>query len=134
MNESERLKEKKEADDRVKARKKELAARPEPAEKVYEITLKLTDEPGLPPPVARTNHVASETSPKTNNAIDLAKSNPEKDPSHSVEAKSAEDSEESIDDKVPSLDIPFEEAKRILIDYIGLVSKQDGWAASADKK
>jgi carboxyl-terminal processing protease len=141
MNEAERLKEKKENDDRAKARKKELASRAEPNEKVYEITLKQTDEPGLPPPVARTNHVAatkaggaglSETKFKpgeliASNTKDAPKSATEKEVTP-AEPKADED-EDSVDDKTPSLDIPLEETKRILVDYIRLMSKQGGLAA-----
>src|SRR5213075_2827667 len=61
LNEAVRLKEKKEIDDRVKARKKELAARPEPPGKIYDITLKLADQTGLPAPTVRTNSPAADT-------------------------------------------------------------------------
>ena len=54
-NEKQRLKEQDEAEARQKARDKERLARPEPPEKVYEMTLKQADQPGLPPPVAKTN-------------------------------------------------------------------------------
>ena len=140
MNEGERLKEKKENDERTKARKKELAARPEPTEKVYEITLKLTEVAGLPAPMSRTNHLADTktsspaggeiTLSAANHATNLAKADPvdEKNP-----AKAEEDSEESIDDKVPTLDIPLEETKRLLVDYIGLSAKQAGLAASVGR-
>ena len=55
LNEKQRLKEQDEAEARQKARDKDRLARPEPPEKVYEITLKQADLPGLPPPVAKTN-------------------------------------------------------------------------------
>ena len=55
LNEKQRLKEQEEAEARQKARDKERLARPEPPEKVYELTLKQADLPGLPPPVAKTN-------------------------------------------------------------------------------
>ena len=57
MNLEERLQEKKENEDRDKARKKELRARPRPNYATYEITLKNAEEPGLPP--AMTNKVAA---------------------------------------------------------------------------
>src|SRR5206468_5875967 len=122
-----------------KARKKELASRPEPNEKVYEITLKQTDEPGLPPPVTRTNHLASakngagQAEPKlkpgeliASTTKDVAKSPPEKEAT-AAEPKT-DDDEDSVDDKIPSLDIPLEETKRILVDYIRLITKQGGLA------
>src|SRR5207247_1768770 len=57
MNEATRWKEKNEADARSKARKKDLASRPEPLGKIYEITLKNVADAGLPAPVAKTNQV-----------------------------------------------------------------------------
>src|SRR4051812_35235036 len=57
LNESVRLKEKQEADERAKARKKEIAARPEPKEKIWDITLKVAGSAGLPDPIAHTNLV-----------------------------------------------------------------------------
>src|SRR5207248_11000363 len=100
-------------------------------------------QPGLPPPVAKTNHVVSftplgspETVSKTNPKL-IAKSdapaNSEKSPAVGL-AKDDEDSDESLDDKVPNLDIPLEEAKRIMSDYVTLASKQDGVAVTAEKK
>ena len=55
LNEQQRLKEQDEAEARQKARDKERLARPEPTEKVYELTLKLAALQGLPPPVTKTN-------------------------------------------------------------------------------
>ncbi len=57
LNEAVRLKEKKDTDDRTKARKKELAARPEPIDKIYEIRLKEVEQPGLPPRWQATNNL-----------------------------------------------------------------------------
>ena len=59
LNEKERLKEKEESEARQKARDKERLARKESNEKVYELSLRQSDEPGLPPPVAKTNVLAS---------------------------------------------------------------------------
>ena len=61
LNEKQRLKEQDEAEARQKARDKERLARPEPPEKVYEMTLKQADQPGLPPPVAKTNAALAKT-------------------------------------------------------------------------
>jgi len=55
LNEKQRRKEKEQADARDKERHKERLARAVPDEKVYELTLKLADQPGLPPPVSKTN-------------------------------------------------------------------------------
>jgi len=152
MNEAERRKEKKDNDDRAKARKKDLASRPEPKEKVYEITLKLTDEPGLPPAVTHTNRLtSSETNLPPGDALKKASAaslvkGEDKSPvpgeavaqaekSLATETvKTDDDSDESIDDKVPALDVTLEEAKKILADYINLASKQPGLAVTGDGK
>ncbi|MBN2508357.1 MAG: carboxy terminal-processing peptidase [Verrucomicrobia bacterium] len=63
MNEATRLKEKNEAEDRAKKRKKELAARPQPTGQVYEITLKNAHLPGLPPPVTPTKTASTSSIP-----------------------------------------------------------------------
>jgi len=105
LNEEERLKEKRETEAREQARKKELRARPESKEKIYDLTLKLVDQPGLPPPVAKTNEVASaETKVKP--------------------AVADEDADERVDDPAPIVDITLEEAKRILVDLINLSSHE----------
>jgi carboxyl-terminal processing protease len=55
LNEATRLREKQEADDRAKARKRDVALRPEPADAIHEIWLKHADQPGLPPRWYQTN-------------------------------------------------------------------------------
>jgi carboxyl-terminal processing protease len=112
LNENLRLKEKREADERAKTRKKELVARPEPPGKIYEITLKLADEPGLPPPLVKTNNVKS-TLTSTNNPVQAAAEQPNLDPTDPVE-----ESGEAGDDKTPSVDIVLDEARRILLDLV----------------
>lgn len=131
LNEAARVKEKKENDDRAKARKKELASRPEPLWKVYDITLKNVSEPGLPPPTVRTNTTASasapDSDPKVAKATDTAKSESsktEKPPGHG----SSDGEEEDVD--ASPVDISLEEAKRILIDYSNLLGNTKGVAAT----
>ena len=104
LNEVQRLKEKQDSDERVKARKKELASRPEPAWKTYEITLKNAEQPGLPAPVAKTNSIKA-ASTTTTNANTVAKSYPE-------------DIEDHVEEKATAVDITMEEAKRILLDLV----------------
>jgi carboxyl-terminal processing protease len=146
LNEAVRLKEKKEADDRAKARKRELAARPEPPGKIYDITLKLAEEPGLPPPTVRTNTSASVGA--TNGTPDGAftkdsnqvasKTRPGKDALSKSAAKSTEpgpdpneeETDESTEVDAPAVDITLDETRRILIDYIHLVDKAGGVAAA----
>ena len=60
MNLEERLREKKENEERGKARKKELRDRPQPDYKTYDFTLKNVDDTDLPDPT--TNRVAAVTS------------------------------------------------------------------------
>ena len=118
LNEAQRVKEKQEADERLKARKKELAARPEPNWKVYDITLKNAEQPGLPAPVAKTNSVktASTSTNITTNAV--AKSD-------------ADDPEEHIEEKATAVDITMEEAKRILVDLVNLTGRNGSLVGAA---
>jgi carboxyl-terminal processing protease len=106
LNEAQRLKEKQEIDERNKARKKELAARPEPAGRVYEITLKHVEDPAgtLPPPVSKTNHTAK---------VDGT--------NHTNLAQADGDHEDAAEEKAAqNIDVTLEEAKRILIDLVYL--------------
>ena len=100
LNEEVRLKEKKENEQRVEARKKERQARHEAEDKVYEITLKQADLPGLPPPFARTNDLAKSETP--------------------ADANKTGDDEEDPEDKTPEVDVTLKETKRILLDLISL--------------
>ena len=100
LNEEVRLKEKKENEQRAEARKKERQARHEVEDKIYEITLKQADLPGLPPPVARTN--------------DLAKSE------KTIDANKTGDDEEDPEDKTADVDVTLKETKRMLLDLISL--------------
>ena len=129
LNEEVRLKEKKESDDRTKARKKELAARPEPPGKEYDITLKLADQPGLPPPTVRTNQTTSVSTNK--NAIILSNAT-NKELANTTTGKTAVPKvkptadEDEVD--VPAVDINLEEARQILIDYASLLNNGKGVA------
>ncbi len=59
LNEPQRLKEWEEEDARQRARDKERLARQDPDPIVYELTLKDVKQPGLPPPVSKTNSLSS---------------------------------------------------------------------------
>src|SRR5688572_28404940 len=96
LNEAQRLQEKLESEERTKARKKDLASRPELPGKTYEITLKQVDEPGLPAPLSKTNQTA-----KVEGTNDVKVARTEGTP---------EDHEEASEDKTP-LDITLEETK-----------------------
>ena len=110
LNEAQRLQEKLESEERTRARKKDLASRPELPGKTYEITLKQVDEPGLPAPLSKTNQTA-----KVEGTNDVKVAGTE---------STAEDHEEASEDKTP-LDITLEETKRILIDLVYLSMQQN---------
>lgn len=129
LNEAQRLKEKKEADERSKARKKELASRPEPPGKIYEITLKQVELPGLPPPVARTNMVKQADATRPSEHPQVAEN---KKPSPSS-PRTEEDSDD-LDENLPNVDPTLEETKRILLDLISLSGKQNSLAATLSEK
>jgi carboxyl-terminal processing protease len=116
LNERQQLLEKQEARAREKARNKELLTRPEPDEKVYEITLKTTDLPGLPPPVQRTNFLALKSaaggrSMPPLNSVAVSAATPD---------NAAVDSEEP---KPPAMDVDLEESEHIMMDYISTLPK-----------
>lgn len=122
LNEKERLKEKDELDARQKARDQERRARKETGEKVYELTLRQADLPGLPPPVAKTNGVTAKvtgdrSAGASTNAI--AASEPQPD------AAAEEDDEE----KAPAVDPVLTETEHILVDYLGVLSRRHGLTA-----
>ena len=103
LNESARIKEKDELENRSKKRKEERKARGESQVKTYEIALKNVDEKGLPAPVTATNEVAKATAPAA------------------AKTDSAEEGEEE-DEKTPVVDVNMEEARRILADLISLLA------------
>jgi len=119
LNEKQRLKEKEEADDRQKARDKERLARLEPPEKVYELTLKQADLPGLPPPVQRTNSVLARLSSPTGTVMAGVSTN-----SASLApgfAPAVPGPREDVEDeKPPPVDAALDEAEHILVDYLAV--------------
>ena len=122
LNEKVRLREKEEADARIKARDKERLARQEPAEKTYEITLKLAQQPGLPPPVARTNTLTAKVSSLKSPAIAAG--------TNTTAVAATERStdgwapETTLDeDKPPAIDAPLIESEHILVDYLSILPK-----------
>jgi carboxyl-terminal processing protease len=117
LNEAQRVKEKEEADQRSKNRKKELAARPPSPEIVYEVKLKDVETPGLPAPEKKTNNVTSASG--STNATLVAKS---------------ADENESAEDTVNAPDIPLQEGKQILLDLVNLSLKQNAVAATLPRK
>lgn len=130
LSEAVRLKEKADNEARDKARKQERASRAQTNEKVYEITLKLAAQPGLPPPVAKTNTVASASDPihgslrppKTSavistNSASVAKNG--KTPNPDGSSTPGDEEEEAA----PAIDFTLAECEAILSDYITLLGK-----------
>ena len=91
LNEAERRAEKEQLKVRKKAQEQELARLAEQSPRVYEITLKNADKPGLPPPLT--------TQPAKANA-----------------SESADEDTPSVSDR----DVIMNEAQRILADYVGM--------------
>jgi len=121
LNEGQRLKEQEEAEARQKTRDKERLARPEPPEKVYELTLKQAALPGLPPPVTKTNAALAKLSARPGAALPGASANT------AVASTGPAPGEESLDDaeaeKPPVTDAPLVEAEHILVDYLSVLPK-----------
>jgi carboxyl-terminal processing protease len=120
LNEKQRLKEQEEAEARQNARDKERLSRPEPPEKVYELTLKQAALPGLPPPVTRTNTAAAKLSARPGLAISGGSTN-------SVASADAPPPGEGLDgadaEKPPAADETLVETEHILIDYLSVLPK-----------
>jgi carboxyl-terminal processing protease len=126
LNEKERLKEKEESDARQKARDKERLARKDGPEKTYELTLRLAGEPGLPPPVAKTNSLARLAggklvpggAPATNSVAITPRPNTD-----------SEFGDELDDEKAPAIDVTLAETEHILVDYLSALRKPDAITA-----
>ncbi len=156
MNEQQRLKETREAEARAKARKKELAARPESPDKVYDITLKVVDTPGLPEPEGKTNTVkTASVEPSTTNQTETVASNmattPAKQPNTNNASASTNEqqiaqkdtdgskspTEDAEDDEAaepaPKMDITLAETRRILLDLVRLSNNGNILAVTVPK-
>ena len=118
LNEKQRLAEQEENEARQKARDKERLTRPEPRQKVYEITLKLADLPGLPPPVARTNAALAKLSGHPMVGPSGTISN-----SAAAAAPGGDSAEDTEAEKPPPTDATMLEAEHILVDYLALLPK-----------
>lgn len=137
LNEAARRKEKDENDARAKARKAERLARVESQAVTYEITLKLADTPGLPPPLSTnqttaatdpTAEPASPTQPPTPNtaAPDLAQAStgaPAAVTSASAPTDNPDPEAEDEEDKSVTTDVVLVETKRILLDLAALLKR-----------
>jgi carboxyl-terminal processing protease len=105
LNENVRRQEKQENEARIEARKQERKARPQPEEKVYDISLKQVNQPGLPPPSTGKDDTSS--AEKADGSL-----------------KAEGDDDEAVEEATPALDANLKEAKRILVDLITLSQKE----------
>ncbi len=122
LNEKQRLKEKDEAEARQKARDKERLARKDPDQKIYELTLKQTDLPGLPPPVEKTNSAITKLSNSRQPGVPGVSTNSAAVATRALTADGSID-DDSSEDKPPTVDVDLIEAERILVDYLSVLSK-----------
>ncbi len=117
LNEQERLKEKEEIEARQKAREKERLARKETDQKVYELVLRDVDLPGLKL-VERTN-----TSAKTLTARGALSAGSTNSASVASSAGVKADAEDE-DETAVAVDAALDEAEKILVDYIRLLTQK----------
>ncbi len=110
LNEMQRLKEAEENEARERGRQQEIKSRKRPDEKVYKITLKQVDDPGLPKPVDLTD--AKADAGGDTGGAEVASSEGD----DSVTPKGSDTA-----DLAPEERAPLEEAEHILVDYIGLL-------------
>lgn len=116
LNERQRLKDVEDDEARARTRDAEIKARQWPDEKVYEITLKDADLPGLPAPLLITNGVVV-----TNQASITAAPNSDTTPSAAVVSDlSAPKLPPAPADYSPEERAPLVEAEHILLDYISI--------------
>ena len=113
LNEQVRLREMEDDDARQKARDKERLSRTSIEPVVYEIKLADVDKPGLPARVGATTNKLASTRTKISEAGEVN--------SHKPGEPNLDDADD--DDKVPVVDAALEEAERILVDYIELMSQ-----------
>jgi carboxyl-terminal processing protease len=127
LNEQQRLKEKNEAEARQKARDKELLARKNADVKVYELTLRNVDQPGLPQPVAKTNLLAAVGDGKRNVSAGVSTNAPT---AAQATRPATEEDDEAYEPKPTPADFVLEESEYILVDYLGLLARDKVLAAS----
>jgi carboxyl-terminal processing protease len=108
LNERERLKERQEADARQKARDTERTARKASGATIYELTVAKAGEPGLPPPLQKTNTVTA----------NKFAAGPLPTPAGSTTVTAVPEP------NPPAVDPMLDETERILEDYISLLSSK----------
>ena len=124
LNERQRLKEVEDDEVHAKTRDEEIKARKWPDEKVYEITLKNADLPGLPAPLLVTNGVA------VTNQVSVAVASNSDVPA-SADAAASPDVPKlppAPADYSPEERAPLVEAEHILLDYISIWNPETAYA------
>jgi len=120
LNEMQRLKEAEENETRERGREQEVKSRKRQDEKVYKITLKQVDDPGLPKPLELAD---AKPDAGTNGDATVAE----------VAASDGDDNatvkEGDSTDLAPEERAPLEEAEHILVDYIALLHSHPSIAA-----
>jgi carboxyl-terminal processing protease len=119
LNEKQQLKEWNEAEARKKAREAERLARKDADEKIYSITLKQADLPGLPAPLKKTNSVNMASSTNVPNATEKSIAGAEED------LDDMTDTGGTLDEEGWRRKAALEEAERIMADYITLLPKSN---------
>jgi carboxyl-terminal processing protease len=118
LNELQRLKDVEQDEARARLRDEEIKSRKWPDEKVYEITLKAAEEPGLPPPLLITNGMV------VTNLFSLAANLNHDAPDPAIASTNAEPPAPRLPpapaDYGPEERAPLVEAEHILLDYISL--------------
>jgi carboxyl-terminal processing protease len=110
LNEEKRRREKADAKARTDARVKEIAARNLPQHVTYEFTVTQASQPGLPAPL-KPDEIAG------------------KKPHSAVAVEPGDDDVDADTAKAAARDVHFEEAKRIMADYIRALAKSGSVAA-----
>jgi carboxyl-terminal processing protease len=122
LNEQQRLKEKEELDARAKARNKERLARAESNEKVYELSLKQAQLPGLPAPMAHTNLTARLSTGKAPVVASAIGTNSPIAAAQEPLRPTTQDSD-TEEEKPSPVDATLNETEHILMDYISMWTK-----------
>jgi carboxyl-terminal processing protease len=124
LNEKARLKEREEQEARQKARDKERLARKDTPDKVYELTLKDVNLPGLPAPEKKTNSVSAKAGTSVPVTGNLANANGTNIVASASPTNSSPDADDDAEDeKPPAVDATLVETEHILVDYLSLLDK-----------
>ncbi len=120
LDEKERLKQKEEDDAREKARDKERLARKPSPEIVHELTLVQAGQPGLPPPVEKTNSVAR-LLPHKDLIGSVGQTNASVGGKPQARGPHDDLGDDAEEEKPPAADAALAEAEHILVDYLSVL-------------